>query len=249
MKRINRINETKINKYGSIIKIIDYVNCDNILVEFDNGHIINAQYNQFKNGTLTSPYDKTISNVGYVGDFNNIDQKIYGIWAKMIRRCYDLKTQEKHPTYIGCTVCNEWHNYQNFARWYNENYYKINDEQMEIDKDILLKGNKIYSPEFCIIVPSSINCLFIKSDVARGNYFIGTYYKKDIDKFVAQCNNTIDNKRKNVFLGYHDLEIEAFNAYKKYKEKLIKEVAEKFKNQIPQKLYLAMYNYVVEIDD
>jgi hypothetical protein len=249
MKAINRIGETNINKFGSEMKIINMVNCDNITVEFSNGYITNAQYTQFAKGILISPYDKTICDIGYLESFTDIDIKIYNIWKKMIERCYCEKTIKKHPTYRGCLVCDEWHSYKIFREWYIKNYYEINNEAMEIDKDILHKGNKIYSPENCVLVPSSINCLFTKSNSARGNCVIRVYFKKENNKYVSQCSKTVGNKRKNIFLGYYYSEYEAFLAYKNFKENLIKETAFKFQGKIPYKLYEAMINYNVDITD
>ena len=72
---------------------------------------------------------------------------------KILERGYSKLWKEKHPTYENVYVCEEWHNFQNFAKWYYNNYYSINEERMEIDKDILYKNNKVYSPDTCIIVP------------------------------------------------------------------------------------------------
>jgi hypothetical protein len=249
MQKINRLGETKFNKHGSKMTIIEYPNGDNILVKFDNGYITKAQYIQFKNGTLLSPYDKTICNIGYLGDFKNINAKTYNMWKKMLERCYDVDVQAKHPTYTRCVVCNEWHNYQNYSKWYNDNYYEIEGEVMEVDKDILIKNNKIYSPNNCVIVPSSINCLFTKNNALRGKYPIGVYFKLESNKFVAQCSIPYSKNRKVITLGYYSTEIEAFNAYKQFKEEIIKNIADKYKNKIPYKLYKAMYDYMVEITD
>ena len=82
-----------------------------------------------------------------VRKINGKHTKVYSVWHDMLGRCYNKKYQEKKPTYIGCTVCEEWHNFQNFAKWYEENYYEVNNEEMALDKDILIKGNKIYSPQ------------------------------------------------------------------------------------------------------
>ena len=87
----------------------------------------------------------------------------------MLRRCYDEKLHKKYPTYIDCKVCEEWLNFQNFAKWYYNNYYEIENEKICLDKDILHKGNKIYSPDNCVFVPNNINVLFVKSDKSRGD--------------------------------------------------------------------------------
>lgn len=115
-----------------------------------------------------------------------------------------------------------------------------------LDKDILSKGNKIYSPNTCIFVPIRINSLFIKNDADRGKYPIGVYYEKSTNNFVANCN-TIN--QKNVRIGRYNKQEDAFQAYKIFKENYIKEVANEYKDKIPEKLYEAMYNWIVEITD
>ncbi len=116
---------------------------------------------------------------------------------------------------------------------------------MDIDKDILCKGNKIYSPDACVVVPQNINKLFTKCNNSRGDLPVGVSYHKLNEKYIARCH--VKGKLKH--LGYYDSPEEAFYVYKNFKEKYIKEVAEEYKNKIPQKLYDAMVTYKVEIDD
>ena len=167
----------------------------------------------------------------------------------MLQRCYYPKFHEKESTYIECSVNKEWHNFQNFGIWYDENYYEIEGERTELDKDILYKGNKIYSPETCIFVPHAINSLFIKRQNVRGESVIGTTPKND--KYQVNCYllNPKTGKSKQEYLGIYDTQEKGFEVYKHYKEKNIKEVADYFKGQIPQILYNALYNYEVEIYD
>ena len=122
---------------------------------------------------------------------------------------------------------------------------KIDNETMCLDKDILVKGNKIYSPETCIFVPQRINTLFCKSDSIRGKYQIGVSFDNKQNSFMSYM--TVDNNFK--FLGYYNNEQDAFNTYKKAKEKYIKKIAEQYKEYIPQKLYEAMYKWKVEETD
>jgi hypothetical protein len=164
----------------------------------------------------------------------------------MLQRCYSKKYQEKEPTYVGCTVCDEWLNFQNFAKWYDENYYEVEGEKMQLDKDILTKGNKIYNPENCIFVSQRINSLFIKCNHLRGVLPIGVSYEAESNKYRALCNN---GYKKSIHLGRFTILEEAFKAYKEYKENLIKQIANTYKNKIPKRLYDAMYRYEVEITD
>jgi hypothetical protein len=161
----------------------------------------------------------------------------------MHRRCYDPKYHEKHPTYKNCKVCKEWNDYQEFAEWYYSHYYELENEIMNLDKDILKKGNKIYSPKTCVFVPQRINSLFVKSNKIRGELPIGV--TKHGNKFRAMLNK--DNKL--IHLGLYDTVEEAFHAYKHAKEQYIKEVAEEYKGKIDNRLYDALMNYEVEITD
>ena len=167
----------------------------------------------------------------------------------MLKRCYSGEYQKKEPTYKDCTVCKEWLNYSNFKKWYDDNYYEIDGEQMALDKDILVKGNKIYSPETCVFVPQNINNLFIKSNKIRGKYPIGVTFNKNKNKYQAYCSMLINGKSQQKTLGYYNNIEEAFNAYKQFKEADIKQMADYYKENIPDKLYEAMYNYKVEITD
>jgi len=178
---------------------------------------------------------------------NGVHIKSYEVWHDMLKRCYSAYVHKKRATYIGCTVCEEWLNYSNFKKWYDENIYYIEGQKMHLDKDILVKGNKIYSPETCVFVPQDINVLFTKTNAKRGNYPIGVYFKIESQKYVAQLQDNIKNK--NLHLGYFYSPFKAFNAYKSAKEKYIKEMADKYKNQIPEKVHNAMYKYTVEITD
>jgi hypothetical protein len=171
----------------------------------------------------------------------------YVCWNDMLKRCYSPKYQAKYPTYKGCTVCDDWLYFQTFAAWYNEHYYEIPLlGKSQIDKDILIKGNKVYSPNTCVFVPGSINNLFIKSNAIRGKYPIGVDYHKQAKKYRAQISYG-DGKRH--FLGYFNTVEEAFEAYKVAKEAYIKKVAETYRIHIPVALYEAMMTYEVNMND
>jgi hypothetical protein len=171
----------------------------------------------------------------------------------MIKRCYDPYTinKDRGLTYVDCYVCDEWLNFQNFAEWFYDNYYEIKGQKMCLDKDILFKGNKIYSPEACILVPNRINVLFVKSNAIRGEYPIGISYCKASEELLVRCNVFENGKRKRVYLGRFSSNrpFQAFYTYKIFKENYVKQVADEYKDLIPKKLYDAMYKYKVEIND
>lgn len=256
-KFIDRVGEENYNNFGSKMVIVKYkgaLDIDVYFPEYD-WTFKNATYITFKNGNIKCPYEPRFYRIGYLGEGkykvskNGKDTKCYKAWIHMLERCYNEKYKKKKPTYENCKVCDEWLNFQNFAKWYYENYYEIEGQIMCLDKDILIKGNKIYSPETCIFVPNTINSLFTKSDKARGNTPIGVNEQKN--KFRAQCSvyDFGNKKKKRIYLGSYDTSEEAFEVYKQFKEKYIKQVADLYKDKIPQKLYQAMYKYEVEITD
>ena len=153
--KIDRTGETGINNFGSEIIIIGYRKYSEIDVYFPeyDWTFKNATYQSFKNGEIKCPYEKRVYGIGYLAEGkykpkeNGKHTKVYKTWKDMLGRCYDTKIQEKYPTYKDCKVDKNWHNFQNFAKWYYDNYYEVEGERMELDKDILFKHNKIYSPE------------------------------------------------------------------------------------------------------
>lgn len=254
--KTERIGETIFNSYNSKITIIGYKDKRNVTVKFENGYIKNCEYNQFKKGLIKSPYDKRLYNLGYIGEGDydtSINYKTtiqYQHWYNLLRRCYNEKDRQKYPTYIGITVCDEWLCFQNFAEWFDNNYYTVDNEKMCLDKDILHKNNKIYSPDNCVFVPQRINLLFTKRQNYRGDCPIGVRLDKRCNKFEARCNIVENNKAKFKSLGQYTNPEDAFYlGYKPFKEKVIKDVAEEYKDKIPNKLYNALYRYEVEITD
>lgn len=262
-KKIDRTGEEKYNNQGCLMKIIKYNSNKDLDVQFEDGWVSkNKNYENFKKGAIKNPNYPIICNVGFIGVGKYKTENEFGMtneykaWYDMLKRCYDEKRLIKQPTYKNCTVCKDWLNFQNFAKWYNENYYKIEDEVMCLDKDILCHNlklkHKIYSPRTCLIVPQRINVLFvgIKNNI-KDKYDCGKNFDKRRKKFRARCNINKTNKNE-ASLGYYDNPEEAFQAYKTFKESYIKQIADLYKSkypQFPQRLYEAMYSYQVEITD
>ena len=259
MSKLDRVGEVGYNNFGSELIIIEYRRALDIDVYFPEYDWIfkGATYQHFKNGKVKCPYEPRAYNHGYIGEGkykskeNGKYIRIYTIWNGILQRCYDEKYHERNHTYIGCKASEEFHNFQNFGYWDNENYYEIENEVMCLDKDILVKGNKLYSSETCIYVPEQINKLFTKGDKLRGDLPIGVSYHKASGKFQARCKLYFPEtgKSKLKHLGYYETSEQAFEVYKEFKENHIKEVADYYKDKIPTKLYDVMYNYQVEITD
>jgi hypothetical protein len=190
--------------------------------------------------------EKTVRNIGFLGYGKHITSrknKAYILWTQIFSRCYSENTHLNRPSYIGCSVDERWHNFQVFGEWFELNY--ING--YHLDKDILVKGNKIYGPDTCCFVPQKINSLFLNRKAKRGELPIGI--RKRISKnniiYIAQ----ITKNNIHYFWDCFETIEKAFEKYKFEKEKYIKEVAEINKNNITTILYQALINYKVEITD
>ena len=252
----NRIGEVKINYFGSKMIIIGYRKAIDIDVYFpEYNWKVKTTYNNFLNGDLKCPYETRTYGVGFLGEgeYKPITNKkkslAYKYWIQMLERNYSEDFQNKHPNYLKCIVCDEWLNFQNFAEWFYDNYYECNNEIMCLDKDILCKGNKIYSPENCLFVPKRINNLFVKMlNSSDRNGLMGTKPLNN-GKYIWQCSYINELGEYKRATGTCDSEKEAFEAYKTFKENYIKQVADEYYDLIPRELWKAMWEYEIEIDD
>ena len=257
-----RVGVIRKNNQGCEMKVIEYIDSKHIKIEFqdDFKEIRHATWQQFQHGEIENPHIKSLHRKGIVYEIGNVGEKYptcikrkkvkeYILWTKMLERCYDNKLKERCPTYKDITCCKEWLSYENFYEWVHsqENWNALleYDKKFSLDKDILVKGNKTYSPNTCCLVPENVNSLFIKRNAARGKYPIGVSKSHNI--FVAQWSDNKGNKYRTT----HETIEDAFASYKAEKEKVIKQVAqEEFdKGNITKKCYEAMINYEVEITD
>jgi len=168
----------------------------------------------------------------------------YRLWANMLRRCFDDKYKQKHPTYSDVTCSKEWLSMTKFVEDISQ-MKGFGFDEWSLDKDILQKGNKLYSKNTCCFVPQEINKLLTKSDKTRGECPIGVRLDKRLDRFKAE----ISTEGKRMHLGYFTTPEEAFQAYKTAKEAHIKAVATKWKDQLDERVYQALLNYTVDITD
>ena len=171
--------------------------------------------------------------------------KEYKLWESMLDRCTD-KWKIKSPTYAGVTCSENFKSYSFFYEWCQEQvgFGNIDSKGIfwHLDKDILVKGNKVYSEDNCVFIPQRINNLLLKVDKARGKDLLGVFYREDKGKFMCSCS-------PKGYLGLFNTSQEAFVAYKNYKEALIKSVANEYKDRLDQRVYQALINYTVEITD
>lgn len=175
--------------------------------------------------------------------------KEYTVWSDMLRRC-SSNFQLTKPTYNGVSCSEGFKSYSFFYEWCQEQIgFENKDDKgrfWHLDKDLLVKGNKIYSEDTCVFVPPNINFLLTKRGNDRGDYPIGVSCSNKANKFKAQCNN---GNGKIDHAGYFGTQEEAFQAYKAYKESLTKKIANEYKLQLDPRAYQALMNYTVEITD
>ena len=257
MKYLNDINYKdcvgKIlkSKNSGGFKIVKYNNSRNVDIQFTNtGFETSAQLEHIKNGNVKDPYLPSVHGVGIAGakypiTVNGVKTKEYMLWCSMLERCYNATYQKQRPTYEGCEVSDNFKSYEYFYEWCNKQI-GFDNEDWHLDKDLLIKGNKVYSESTCVFIPREVNTLLTKSTASRGEHLICVFWNKTNKAFRARVNK---NKGMQEHLGYFNTEIEAFNAYKQAKESFIKEQREKWKDKIDESAYKALMNYTVDIND
>ena len=232
-------------------KILKYNDSGNVEIQFVNtGYETAVQLGNIKNGVVKDPYVPSVYGVGVLGvkyptKINGALTKEYDLWKSMLKRCYSDVYKKQRPTYEDCEASENFKSYEYFYEWYHKQI-GFGNEGWQLDKDLLVKGNKIYSEDTCIFLPQEINSLLTKSTASRGEHLIGVYWDKTNKAFRAMVSK---NKGKQECLGYFNTELEAFNAYKDAKEAFVKEQANKWKGKIDNRAYEALMNYQVEITD
>ena len=161
--------------------------------------------------------------VGYVDGKRKQKQvwicPFYKTWKDMLRRCYSVKLQERYPTYKGYMVSEDWLTFSNFKSWMERQDW----QGKQLDKDLLLKGNKIYSADTCVFVSSMVNTFTTDCGAARGEWLIGVSWHKRSNKFMSLCRNPFTKKLE--YLGYFDSEQDAHKAWLARKLELAYELA------------------------
>lgn len=173
----------------------------------------------------------------------------YQLWSGMLRRCAD-EYCSRNKTYKGVSCSDNFKSYSFFYEWCQEQIGFGNKDEKgnywQLDKDILVKGNKVYSEDTCVFIPSRINKLLTKNDSVRGENPLGVSFHKHSNKYYAQCQGL---SGKQEFIGYYETKDDAFQAYKMFKENIIKSVANDYKSKIDSRVYEALILWKIEIDD
>ena len=186
--------------------------------------------------------NKKLCGVGNNDIASSFESEVYKCWSRMIKRCYYQDSKRTINTYEDCSVCDEWRDLSAFAEWHKKHYVR----GWALDKDILLKGNRVYSPNTCCFVPQEINNLFTKRNVARGGLPIGVSNTNGIaNPFRAYISSGGRQKR----LGVFNTKEKAFEAYRVAKKERIVELADKYKEMLDPRVYQALRDYEIEITD
>jgi len=190
-------------------------------------------------------FKRTVCGVGYIGDgvykvkVAGKLTKEYVTWKNMLQRVYNEKFQKSNKSYIGATVCDEWHNYQNFAHWYNA---QKKEAGYVLDKDILAGGNagRCYAPETTRLVPQEINNLLIRQSYTSSGLPVGVAKRKDGYVARIRINGGL------VTLGKYETAELAYASYLRAKQDNIRRVAEKYRFKVCEDIYEALINYEVK---
>ena len=185
---------------------------------------------------------RRVHGVGYKGvgrhvvSVKTVRTHTYMTWYNMMTRCYSKKLHERCPQYAICEVDEIWHNFQNFADWYESN--KFSKMGYHLDKDLIVSGNNIYSPKNCCLIPQELNKSIITRQ-KKGGSLMGTHWHKRAGKWVA----SVSNKGKQVYLGSFNTELEAYAAYVKAKTALVREQAIYWSEKIEPRAFSALMRW------
>ncbi len=240
-----KVGQTYVSNSGDKVEVVEYIDCDNVFIRFPDGYVGKASAGNIRKGEIRNPYTKVVCGVGFMGEGNyDSKNKAYTHWNHMMQRCY---TDNYGDTYTEAFVADTWHNYQNFAKWFETNW--VGNSDVALDKDILIKGNKCYSPDTCCLVPENLNNFTCKADAIRGELPIGVR-SRDYPEY-TRYQAVMYKYGKLVHLGEFSSIKSAFQKYKEEKEKHAKILADKYFSQklINLKTKNALYNYTVEVTD
>ncbi len=253
---MKRVGTTITSKFYGDFLIKEKLSKDYYLIEFANtGYVTKSQIGKVIHGLVKDHLAPSVFGVGVTSGMTTkcADGKTlyeYNLWCGMLERCYSQKYLKKKPTYVGCGVSNNFTHYGFFKSWCEDQVgYKHLDKQgryFQLDKDLLLKGNKVYSEDACVFLPHEINSALTSCNKRRGDLYIGvTYDHSKVKKYQATLSYFGKNKR----LARCDTAKEAFYVYKKAKEDHLKTLATKWKGEIDDRAYEALMNYQIEITD
>ena len=193
---------------------------------------------------------KLIRGVGY-NDGKYIQVKgsdveyAYNIWRKMLDRCYDEGFRKGTNTYSDCYVSEDFKQFSRFYEW-AKNQVGFRLENYHLDKDILVKGNKVYSKDTCVFIPCGLNQFLVNRINFRGDNPVGVYFQKRNGLFHSRVNNGFG---KLLHIGYFETKEDAFNAYKEEKMAIALKLINYYRDQVDERVLVSLANVNFSIED
>lgn len=227
--------------YGEFV-VTEYVNSSEIKIQFQDGTIVLTNSANIKSGKVRNPNHRSIYGVGYIGqgDFspsvNRENTKEYNAWRNMFDRCYSEKELAKSPRRRGSNVSEDWHCFQDFAKWCNDQP-SWGLKGWALDKDLLIKDNVNYGPDTCCFIPTRLNTIIHITDK--------TPCVKQLVKGWAVQIREIDGSHK--YLGSYNSELEAINVYKYERERIVRTLAELVKEILQPHVYNALITWEAKV--
>lgn len=225
---------------GCTLKLIEHYGCQLVKAQFQDDHRHEVVTRLKLLGNVKNPYLPTVHRVGYIGDGPcNRTGMVYKVWRKMLKDCYHAVSGAVEPGYPGDRVTLEWHNFQTFAAWYNSQLAQFD---WVISKDAHQKGNTLYSPELCELLPADLVKLITPRDKSLA------YLPEGVRE--SRRGGYTSSLRANRLLGHWDTAEDAFAAYKEAKEAHIKHlVTGKYSKALSPTVKQSLLDYRVEITD
>lgn len=218
---------------GSLAVVVGYKNNRSVTVRFEQGNVSVVRLDHLRSGGVKNPMHRSVCGIGFTGIGKHKSKEggknsaVYTVWNGMMQRCYSPVYQAKFPTYKGCTVHPDWHNFQLFAEWFFADKYRL--DGWHLDKDIIINGNKVYSADTCCFIPPHLNSLLLDCKASRGGLPQG------VSRHGYRYQASIANFGEQIYLGLYDCPFAASESYKKAKLTHIKEVAASYIGDVDQR--------------
>jgi hypothetical protein len=220
------------------VEILEFIDHKNILVraipskKVAEGPAYWTDNSHLGRGKSTTPFCRTLYGKGYrgIGKYRPRNKtKVHSNWSNMLKRCYNAKFHRNNPTYVSVEVCDDWHNYQNFAEWHHSNYV----EGWELDKDLKSRAGKVYSPETCLYLPPSIHAC-LKMESTRKRSFAGVALPYGVGFCKQTQRYSVSYGTQGGWGGRFDTPEEAFDRYLELRHSRIKEVVDQHRDVLDE---------------
>ena len=218
----------KSRNYGEM-EVVEYYNSLKVKVRFlSTGYETITRKSHIQTGSVKDMMFPNVFERGYLGEgkhkafANGKDTKVYKTWQGMFQRCYSEAYLSKKPSYRGCSVDPRWYNFQVFGDWFDEHFPK-DGGNYQLDKDLIITGNKVYSPEACVFVSPALNAFLTDCARARGGERVRGCHTKQ-GSYATMCMNPFTGEQE--YLGTYETEEESHQTWRKKKHEHSKTYAE-----------------------